>query len=76
MSSKAKVSGSVVAWFPSPAEQYQEPPLAPRLRPGAGRAVVAHEAAEAFAPPERPLARADDGEMILSDWHTHFLTQS
>ena len=27
MSSKAKVSGSVVAGFPSPAEQYQEPPL-------------------------------------------------
>ena len=27
MSAKAKVSGSVVAGFPSPAEQYQEPPL-------------------------------------------------
>lgn len=27
MSSKAKISGSVVAGFPSPAEQYQEPPL-------------------------------------------------
>ena len=27
MSSKAKVSGSVVAGFPSPAEQYLEPPL-------------------------------------------------
>lgn len=27
MSSKAKVSGSVVAGFPSPTEQYQEPPL-------------------------------------------------
>ncbi len=27
MSKKAKMSGSVVAGFPSPAEQYQEPPL-------------------------------------------------
>ena len=27
MSNKARVSGSVVAGFPSPAEQYQEPPL-------------------------------------------------
>ena len=27
MSAKAKVSGSVVAGFPSPAEQYLEPPL-------------------------------------------------
>lgn len=27
MSGKAKISGSVVAGFPSPAEQYQEPPL-------------------------------------------------
>ena len=27
MSARAKVSGSVVAGFPSPAEQYQEPPL-------------------------------------------------
>ena len=27
MAAKAKVSGSVVAGFPSPAEQYQEPPL-------------------------------------------------
>lgn len=27
MSHKAKVSGSVVAGFPSPAEQYHEPPL-------------------------------------------------
>lgn len=27
MPAKAKVSGSVVAGFPSPAEQYQEPPL-------------------------------------------------
>ena len=27
MSTKAKVAGSVVAGFPSPAEQYQEPPL-------------------------------------------------
>ena len=27
MSKNAKVSGSVVAGFPSPAEQYQEPPL-------------------------------------------------
>ena len=27
MSSKAEISGSVVAGFPSPAEQYQEPPL-------------------------------------------------
>ena len=27
MTAKAKVSGSVVAGFPSPAEQYQEPPL-------------------------------------------------
>lgn len=27
MSAKAKVSGSVVAGFPSPAEQYQEQPL-------------------------------------------------
>ena len=27
MSSKAKISGSVVAGFPSPAEQYLEPPL-------------------------------------------------
>ena len=27
MSPKARVSGSVVAGFPSPAEQYQEPPL-------------------------------------------------
>ncbi|MBQ7189702.1 MAG: translesion error-prone DNA polymerase V autoproteolytic subunit [Kiritimatiellae bacterium] len=27
MTSKAKVSGSVVAGFPSPAEQYLEPPL-------------------------------------------------
>ena len=27
MSTKAKVSGSVVAGFPSPAEQYLEPPL-------------------------------------------------
>ena len=27
MGTKAKVSGSVVAGFPSPAEQYQEPPL-------------------------------------------------
>ena len=27
MPSKAKVSGSVVAGFPSPSEQYQEPPL-------------------------------------------------
>lgn len=27
MAGKAKVSGSVVAGFPSPAEQYQEPPL-------------------------------------------------
>ena len=27
MRTKAKVSGSVVAGFPSPAEQYQEPPL-------------------------------------------------
>ena len=27
MRAKAKVSGSVVAGFPSPAEQYQEPPL-------------------------------------------------
>ena len=27
MSLKAKVSGSVVAGFPSPAEQYLEPPL-------------------------------------------------
>ena len=27
MSSKAKISGSVVAGFPSPAEQYQEPTL-------------------------------------------------
>ena len=27
MSAKAKVSSSVVAGFPSPAEQYQEPPL-------------------------------------------------
>ena len=27
MASKAKVSGSVVAGFPSPAEQYLEPPL-------------------------------------------------
>ena len=27
MSKSAKVSGSVVAGFPSPAEQYQEPPL-------------------------------------------------
>ena len=27
MSSRAKISGSVVAGFPSPAEQYQEPPL-------------------------------------------------
>ncbi len=27
MSSKAKISGSVVAGFPSPAEQYQEQPL-------------------------------------------------
>ena len=27
MSAKAKVSGSVVAGFPSPAEQYQELPL-------------------------------------------------
>ena len=27
VSAKAKVSGSVVAGFPSPAEQYQEPPL-------------------------------------------------
>ncbi len=27
MSKSAKVSGSVVAGFPSPAKQYQEPPL-------------------------------------------------
>ena len=27
MPAKAKISGSVVAGFPSPAEQYQEPPL-------------------------------------------------
>ena len=27
MGSKARISGSVVAGFPSPAEQYQEPPL-------------------------------------------------
>lgn len=27
MSAKARISGSVVAGFPSPAEQYQEPPL-------------------------------------------------
>lgn len=27
MSAKAKISGSVVAGFPSPAEQYLEPPL-------------------------------------------------
>ena len=27
MGTKAKVSGSVVAGFPSPAEQYLEPPL-------------------------------------------------
>ena len=27
MNAKAKVSGSVVAGFPSPAEQYLEPPL-------------------------------------------------
>ena len=27
MNKTAKVSGSVVAGFPSPAEQYQEPPL-------------------------------------------------
>ena len=27
MSAKPKISGSVVAGFPSPAEQYQEPPL-------------------------------------------------
>lgn len=27
MSVKPKISGSVVAWFPSPAEQYLEPPL-------------------------------------------------
>ncbi|MBO7686481.1 MAG: translesion error-prone DNA polymerase V autoproteolytic subunit [Kiritimatiellae bacterium] len=27
VSAKAKISGSVVAGFPSPAEQYQEPPL-------------------------------------------------
>ena len=27
MSAKTKVSGSVVAGFPSPAEQYLEPPL-------------------------------------------------
>ena len=27
MCAKAKISGSVVAGFPSPAEQYQEPPL-------------------------------------------------
>ena len=27
MPAKAKISGLVVAGFPSPAEQYQEPPL-------------------------------------------------
>ena len=27
MPAKAKISGSVVTGFPSPAEQYQEPPL-------------------------------------------------
>ena len=32
-------------------------------RPGAGHAVVAHEAAETFAPPHDALGRADDGKM-------------
>ena len=39
------------------------PPRKGRLRPGAGRAVVAHEAAETFAPPHDAVGRADDGKM-------------
>ena len=34
-------------------------------RPGAGREVVAHETAEAFAPPDHAVGRADDGQVTL-----------
>ena len=39
------------------------PPRKGRLRPGAWREVVAHEAAEALLPPHDEVGRADDGKI-------------
>ena len=52
-------------------------PLARRLRPGAGRTVVAHEAAEALLPPHDEVGRADDREIGVPQgrnggpWYAH-----
>ena len=66
MSARAKVSGSVAAGFPSPAEQYLEPPL-DRLNARYGRGAV-FSAAEGIGARSWQMKRGKLSGRFTTNW--------